>query len=248
MTTVPLATSFSGDLSTGWTEAGSPTYGDDHLGNAGTALIGDGVDNIINRSPFITNGSGANHTLNFWLKFATPGGSSFPIGQRNASDASQNVFDVNCAATTMTCGAWTDGSNITQSSLVYSNNGNFDDDAYHMITLRLQSTNLDIFRNGTEGSYTGGLDSNNIGAGFTGVPASGIVNISAGNITNGSLYFTGRVARVAAWEGTALSDAEIAQLYTNELAGQDPTVSAGPDARIVARTQYLLDAGPSRTS
>ena len=229
MADVPDPDFFFPNMAVGFTEFGTPTYGPDLHNPAPAAVLGDELDNRLQRAAVIATGN-TKFSATMWVKTTDPTTidehfiNQFNLGSGSGmflSLAPSGRFDIQ-ARTSATA------STITHAASTLG------DDVYQHIGLTIDGktgvsdAELKLFLAGIQPSYSG--ENLHTGNGFGSFPAgTGGQAFSVGGSPDFARFFNGSIARLKLWINTALTTAEMLQENINEVAAIGSNNSLFPD-------------------
>lgn len=216
--TVPTPDFDFSDLSTGFTENGSPVYVDGQHGDAGSHLDPDGsTDWLDYAAKAVTSADGGNLTVSFWNKCIDGSTTRYLVAQDSTGPGGAtfgfHIYWGTGDQLVCIAGNWPDGPDSVQSR--YDNasaDALFGKWVHYTVTF--SGADCNIYTNGTEVSSYGVQNSVN-GSGYVGVPA-GVEDLSIGARGDGSAFLDSQIGRVKIWKDTALTPAEVLEHYEAE--------------------------------
>lgn len=208
--TVPTPTFTSDDLSTGWTESGSPTYSDDLWG--GQAFVGDGIDNRLTYASALISAAQTNFSVSSWIK-STDTTTNVLIAQHDGSNLDFEIYLKSSGAIEATAD---NGDNLyrttSKSTAIYA------DGNWHHVVVTFAPSSVQIYVDGSEVSYSSENTSGSSGH-FVDVQGTPIVTtIGEWETSTANRYFVGDLARPRLWDGDTLTSGEALEEYNAEVA------------------------------
>ncbi|MEE9581129.1 MAG: LamG-like jellyroll fold domain-containing protein [Nitrosomonadaceae bacterium] len=207
---VPTPLFTTNDMSTGFTEVGSPTYVDDQH-SLGSAFEGDNIDNSINRASVITSSDTAMSSA-IWFRISTVPKAGYLVAQATGAGDANTDFDliINTDGTLQVVG-FDSAVKFTFSTTSLG----YDDGTWTHCLFTIAPGDVNIYINGVEVTY--GVQDTNGSGGFSGFAHDGPLIYGDSGAQTGTHTNNAILSRPRAWN-SVLSAAQALEEFNAEVA------------------------------